>query len=165
MELKLDGGKTSYPNIKSYTTITNNGKSLLLQLPMDLSEGEHTLQYTVYDAAGNMTTKAINFAVGGNQQVSLSVEQEPAIDFATFNMSTTLQTDPTVKIRVFDYLGNIVWSDNVSSFPYDWDLKNNAGKRLQPGVYTYYGQYNNGTAHGGTNIGTIIVGEDYQTQE
>ena len=165
MELKLDGGKTSYPNIKSYTTITNNGKSLLLQLPMDLSEGEHTLQYTVYDAAGNMTTKAINFAVGGNQQVSLSVEQEPAIDFATFNMSTTLQTDPTVKIRVFDYLGNIVWSDNVSSFPYDWDLKNNAGKRLQPGVYTYYGQYNDGTVHGGTNIGTIIVGEDYQTQE
>lgn len=164
MNLKIDGGKTSYPNINTYTTITDNGKSLLLQLPMNLSEGEHSLQYTIYDAAGNMTTKVLNFAVGGNQQVSLSVEQEPAIDFATFNMSTILPTAPTVKIRVFNHLGDIVWSKDVSSFPYDWDLRNNAGNRLPPGVYTFYGKYNDGTVHGGTNIGTIIIGEDYQIQ-
>ena len=111
-----------------------------------------------------MTTKVLNFAVGGNQQVSLSVEQEPAIDFATFNMSTILPTAPTVKIRVFNHLGDIVWSKDVSSFPYDWDLRNNAGNRLPPGVYTFYGKYNDGTVHGGTNIGTIIIGEDYQIQ-
>jgi hypothetical protein len=164
MDVKIDDGKITIPNVNYYASMSDNGKTLEVKLPLTLEQGDHVLQYTVYDAAGNMATRAINYAVGGTQRVTLSVDQEPAVEYATFNMKTNLTTKPSVTIKVFNHLGSLKWYTTTSEFPFNWDLKTRGGTPLPPGVYTYYGRFNDGTTYGGTNKGTIVIGRKHQTQ-
>ena len=164
MVLKIDGGKTTIPDIKAFASLSNNGKNLDIAMPLDIEAGYHTLEYTVFDAAGNTATQTLNFAVGGNGQTALTVDEEPAVTHATFNFDTTLATSPDVYIKVFNFQGTMKWFITTSSFPYEWNLKTRTGVRLPPGVYTYYGKYNDGTIYGGTSIGTIIIADPNQSQ-
>ncbi|MBR5118813.1 MAG: type IX secretion system sortase PorU [Muribaculaceae bacterium] len=163
MDLKIDGGKTNLPNVSAYAAMSNEGKTLTVEMPLQLEPGDHTLQYSVYDIAGNMTTSYLNFAVSSTQQAKLTVDQEPAIDKATFNFKSDLSFTPNVEIKLFDHLGNMKWHKTISNFPFDWNLKI-GNNRLPPGIYTFYGKYNNGTIYGSTPIGTLVVAEEYQMQ-
>lgn len=163
INLKLDGGKTSITDIRSYATISNEGKSLTIEMPMELEPGDHTLQYSVYDIAGNMTSRTLNFAVGSTQQAQLTVEQEPAVDKATFNFESDLNFTPSVEIKLFDNQGNMKWRMTTTNFPYEWDL-NSWGGRLAPGVYTFYGKFHNGNIYGSTPIETLIVSDKQKMQ-
>lgn len=163
MELKLDEGKTSISDITSFASMSDNGKTLDVSLPMTLQPGQHTLQYTVYDAAGNTATQTINFGVG-EQQLELAVEQEPAVEMATFNITTNLTTTPEVEIKVFNHTGNLRWQTTTSTFPLNWNLIGSNGKRLPAGIYTFYGKYNDGTNYGGTTIGTLVVADEHKTK-
>lgn len=164
MVLKIDDGKSTIPDIKAFASLSNDGKSLDIAMPLDIEQGNHTLEYTVFDAAGNIATRALNFAVGGNNKTALTVDEEPAVKFATFNFDTTLATSPEVTIKVFNYQGTMKWFTTTSTFPYEWNLKTRTGVRLPPGVYTYYAKYNDGTVYGGTSIGKIIIAEDNKVQ-
>ena len=163
MNLQLDGGKTTFPYVMNYASFANDGKDLAVVFPMDLEEGKHTLKFTVYDAAGNSANRSIAFMVGTESQVSLEVEEEPAVDEATFNIVTSLDETPQVILKVLDTVGNVVWSTTTSSFPYTWNLKDNKGNRVPAGVYKFYGTYTGTTTYGGTNMGHIIVIEPYNT--
>ncbi|MBR5640220.1 MAG: type IX secretion system sortase PorU [Muribaculaceae bacterium] len=163
MTLKLDGGKTSITNVKAYSSMSNEGKTLTVEMPLELEPGDHTLQYTVYDIAGNMTTRSLNFGVSSTQQAQLTVEQEPAVDVATFNFSSDLNFTPTVDIKLFDSQGVMKWRGNVKAFPFEWNLNSWSG-RLPAGVYTFYGKFNNGTIYGSTPIGTLIIAEEQKIQ-
>ncbi len=163
MSLTLDGGKTTYPYIMNYSVLSNEGKDLAIEFPMDLQEGRHTLQYIVYDAAGNKASETISFLVGNESQLSLSVDEEPAVNEATFNVTTSLATTPDVTIKVLDNVGNLVWNTTTSNFPYTWNLNDNNGNRVPAGVYKFYGTYLGGNTYGGTEIGHIIVIEPYKS--
>jgi len=163
MDLKLDGGKTSIPDVKVYATMTNEGKTLDVAMPMTLEPGNHTLHYTVYDAAGNVTTQTLNFGVG-TQQLELTVDQEPAVDEATFNVTTEMSSIPEVNIKVFNHTGNLRWQTTTKTFPINWNLIGSNGKRLPAGIYTFYGKYNDGTNYGGTKIGTLIVADEHKSK-
>lgn len=163
MSLILDGGKTTYPYINNYSTLSDEGKALAIEFPMELSEGRHTLQYTVYDAAGNKATETISFLVGNDSQLDLTVAEEPAVTEATFDVSTTLSNVPEVTIKVLDNVGNLVWSTTTANFPYSWDLVGNDGNRVPAGVYKFYGTYKGSNTYGGTEIGHIIVIEPYKS--
>ena len=159
MDLKIDGGKNNIIDVRSYATLDNAGKGLNVELPIELKKGHHTLQFTAHDMAGNPATRIIDVYVG-NQQVTLNVEQEPATSVATFNINKTMQeSNPEVKIMVFDSSGHYVWYTTTSTFPYEWDLKTRKGNKLPPGVYKFYGKYNDGINHGGTNTGTLIIAD------
>ena len=162
MSLQLDGGKTTYPLIKNYSALSDNGKTLAIEFPMDLSEGRHTLQYTVYDAAGNMATESISFLVGNDSQLTLTVDEEPAVEEATFNITTNLTTAPEVAIKVVDPVGNIIWNTTTSTFPFTWDLTDNSGNRVPAGIYKFYGTYKSDNAYGGTEIKHLIIIEPYK---
>jgi hypothetical protein len=164
MELKIDGGKTTISDVRYHASMSNDSKTLTVKIPLELEPGTHSLHYTVYDAAGNATTKTINFSVGGPQQVTLSVEEEPAIDFATFNVETNLSTTPLLTINVLDFQGNIIWHTTTSEFPLKWNLTGLTGKTMPAGIYTFYGKYNDGTIYGGTNTGTLIIGKKNNIQ-
>jgi len=157
MTLSLDGGKTIYSYIKSYSTLSDEGKALNIEFPMSLSEGKHTLDYTVYDASGNMTSQSISFLVGNESSLNLTVDESPAVSEATFNVSTPLSPVPDVNIKVLDNVGNLVWSTTTSNFPYTWNLIGNNGNRVPAGVYRFHGSYKGSNAYGGTAIGHIIV--------
>lgn len=163
MILQLDGGKTTYPYISNNTVLTDNGKALAIEFPMDLQNGKHTLQYTVYDAAGNKATRSITFLVGTTSEASLEVEQEPAVDEATFNITTELTTIPNVTIKVVNNVGELVWSTTTSEFPYTWNLKDKDGNRVPAGIYRFFGTFEGAGGYGGTEIGHIIVIDPYKT--
>lgn len=158
LNLKIDGGKKYGTELRSFVTLRDQGKTLDLDYPIELLEGHHTLQFTTHDIAGNRASRVFDFYVGG-QQVALSVEQEPASEVATFNLTAPEGSNPEVKIMVFNSTGQYVWYTTTSSFPFDWDLKNRRGKRLPAGVYKYYGKYTSGNSFGGTNTGTLIIAD------
>ena len=161
MSLQLDNGKTTYPYIKSQAIMSDEGKALAIEFPMNLQEGLHSLLYTVYDAAGNKATQTISFLVGNSSQMSMTVDEEPAVDAATFNITTSLPTTPQVTIKVLDNVGNLVWKTTTANFPYTWDLKDNNGTRVPAGVYKFYCTYEDSSSYGGTEIGHVIVIEPH----
>ena len=110
-----------------------------------------------------MATRTINFAVG-TQLLDITVEQEPAVNEATFNITTDLPTIPEVDIKVFNHTGNLRWQTTTSTFPFSWNLIGSNGKRIPAGIYTFYGKYKNGTNYGGTSIGTLIVADDHKSK-
>ena len=146
-----------------------NTMSLLLDLsiefPMQLQEGKHTLQYTVYDAAGNKTTETISFLVGNDSKLELLVEEEPAVNEATFNVSSTTSSTPQVTIKVLNNVGELIWNTTTDSFPFSWELKDNSGNRVPAGVYKFYGTYRSATTYGGTPIGQLIVIDPYNNND
>ena len=163
MSLQLDGGKTTYTYVKNHSTITDNGKVLTIEFPMDIKEGRHSLQYEVYDAAGNKASRSISFLVGNSSQASLTVDENPAVNEATFNISTSLATIPQMTIKVLDNVGEVVWMNTTSNFPYTWNLNDNNGNRLPAGIYKFYGTYEGNGTYGGTPIGQMIIIDPYNT--
>ena len=159
MTLLLDAGKTSYPHVTSFASLSNEGKDLAIDFPMSLQQGRHSLECTVYDAAGNKASRSISFLVGNESQLSLTTLEEPAVNEATFDVITSLATTPSVTVKVIDNVGNLVWKTTTSSFPLSWDLKDNDGNRVPAGVYKFYGTYKGSDTYGGTPIGHIIVME------
>ena len=98
------------------------------------------------------------------QPLTLTVDEEPATSVATFNLVTNLATPPSVNIKVFNNQGTLKWYTTTSDFPYEWNLKTRTGVPLPPGIYTYYGKFNDGTNYGGTTTGTIVIAEKQQYQ-
>ncbi len=160
MTLVIDGGKQSYPEVKNYVTLGNEGKSISIDMPFsDLEQGRHTARFGIYDAAGNRAEQSIAFTVGKVNQVKISTADATAVTDATFSISHDLTTEPTVKLTVVDAVGNIVWQKADAQFPLKWDLCNSAGNRIPAGRYRYYGTYEAGNNYGGTSMGEFVVVE------
>lgn len=157
MRLVLDGGKKSFYTVSNSAVITDEGRTLDLAFQLDnLDEGEHSLSFTVHDAAGNASTRSISFVVGQPQAMTLSVEELPATTVATVNAATTL-TAANIDLKVTDALGNLVWSSSNTTFPATWNLTDRNGNRVKGGVYKIFGTYTQGNSHGGTNVTSVIV--------
>lgn len=159
MKLLLDGGKTSYNNVKEFASAIDDGQSLSVRFPLEnLSEGPHTLTFTVFDVAGNSATRTISFAVGQTSNLTISAEELTAVESARISLdSDKLSSTPEACIKVTDAQGHIVWKTNTSTGSTVWPLTDMNGQRVAPGLYKFYATYDNGTEYGGTNIGDIIV--------
>ncbi len=166
MILELDGGKSSYADVTSYVTTSDGAKSISIEYPLThLSEGMHTLSFTVFDAVGNSSTRTISFMVGQNGKAEIVADKWPAYnnEEVSFDIETSLSMTPEMIVRVTDATGELVWMTTTSSFPVTWDLKDMNGNRVPGGLYRYYGTYNNGTNYGGTPINKLIVIEPVKT--
>lgn len=159
MKLMLDGGRTTYSQIKEYASTTNDGCNMTLAFPLNnLTEGAHTLTFTVFDMAGHSATRTISFHVSGSTSLTLTAQETPAVEKATFDIdSTTMEEIPTVNLKVTDAHGNLVWSKSTNTFPTTWDLTDASGNRVKAGLYKFYGNFDGTTVYGGTNIGDLIV--------
>jgi len=160
MSLVLDGGKTSYSEVGSYLTMADGCKTINIEFPMEnLSEGLHTLTYTVFDMTGNSTSQTITFMVGDKGNTTLVADKWPAYrnEEVNFDVETSLTRVPEMTIRVTDATGKLVWMQEASNFPVAWDLKDMKGNSVPAGLYRYFGTYSNGTNYGGTPISKLIV--------
>ena len=157
MTLVLDGSKV-YSTVKNYAS-QGDDNTLNIAFPLtDIEAGTHKLTYTVFDLSGNKATRTINFVVSAQWSTpTLAIEETTAVDKATFNFSHNLGSDPAVTVKVENAAGKVVWSKVTTSFPIEWDLKDNSGKRVPAGVYTYYGNVDGGAVAGGTDRSTIVV--------
>ena len=159
MSLKLDGREANSSfRIKDMARVTDGGRTMTLSCPLtDLTQGEHTLEYTVFDIMGNSASRSIRFFVDSR---SLVIEgPRSTVDVATFDItSSEVGIHPVVDMKVTDANGRLVWSKHVTSYPFTWDLKDNNGNAVAPGLYHYFGSYIAPTGdYGGTPVRDIVV--------
>ena len=168
LSLVLDNGKNSFYNAHSYATCQDEGKTLLLAYPIaGMSDGLHTITFTVYDAAGNAAKRTLSFVVTQNHDAKLTVDDilKARGEQVSFDFSSTLTSSPTVDVKVTDALGKLVWSTQTSTFPVAWDLKDSEGENVPAGSYRFFATYQDGVNFGGTAIGRMIVIEPINTNE
>ncbi|MBR0493587.1 MAG: type IX secretion system sortase PorU [Muribaculaceae bacterium] len=160
MKLMLDGGKQSYEDVTCYAAVSDGGKTVDVEFPLsNLSEGQHTLTYMVYDMLGNEASRTITFMVGQNGVVDLVADKMPAFLDGTvsFDVETELTRVPDMVVRVTDATGKLMWMTTANSFPVTWDMKDMNGNKVPAGLYRYFGTYNDGVNYGGTSINKLIV--------
>lgn len=160
--LLLDGGAANYTTIKNFVNISDGGKLLQLDFPVNgLTPGHHSLTLSVQDVAGNITQRTITFMVGEQSFVALKTSDLVAIEEANIELDQTDTANQTslsaLTLKVVNARGELVWSTDNASLPYTWNLNNNQGERVTPGLYKLFGQFNDGANYGGTNIMPIIV--------
>ena len=159
MTLQLDGGRMSFPMVKNHAQISNEGRALLIAMPLsELTPGRHTLDFAVTDVCGNRTSHSIAFVVNGNNDLTIATTEQASWEQAEVDLTAyTLSQAPAVNLKVTNARGELVWGQTVSSFPYIWDLTDNAGTRVKPGLYKIHGNYQNEEGYGGTNIINFVV--------
>ncbi len=167
MTLLIDGGKTSCGDVKSFLNVTDEGRILNIEYPLEnLSPGMHTLTYTVFDISGNYTTRTITFMVGSQgSNLELTADKWPAYKGGevNFDLNTELARTSEMTVRVTDATGKLVWMTKTSAFPLSWDMKDMSGNAVPAGLYRYFGTYNDGSNYGGTPINKLIVLEPLKT--
>ena len=166
MILQLDGGKQSYGEVIYFAKVADGGKTVNIEFPLsNLSEGLHTLTYTVYDMLGNSASRTITFLVGQTSVVDLVADKMPAFrdGAVNFDVKTELTLAPEMVLRVTDAVGHLVWMTTTSSFPVNWDMKDMNGNTVPAGLYRYFGTYNDGVNYGGTPINKLIVLDPVKT--
>jgi len=166
MKLILDGGKQTFKEVVSYANVSDGSKTVNVEFPLsNLSDGLHTLEYTVSDILGNTASRTISFIVGQDSQTILVADKMPAYlnGSVSFDIETELSQTPDMEVRVTDAIGRLVWKTSAMSYPVVWDLKDMEGKKVAPGLYRYYGTYNDGANHGGTPINNLILLDPVKT--
>ncbi|MBO5054161.1 MAG: type IX secretion system sortase PorU [Muribaculaceae bacterium] len=149
MTLTLDGKKT-YNNVVSYWQPSSDGSPQgTITYPMDeLTEGPHTLKLRVWDTSGNSAAAEISFVVSANMAPTIYdvwTDANPATTTAGFYVSHNRPDQTaTVSITVYNLNGSPVWTgtstgpaDMFTSSPVVWDLTDNAGHRVERGIYLY----------------------------
>jgi hypothetical protein len=149
MALILDDNTTYTDVTHYYTPGTDERPSGTINYPLsDLANGNHTLKLRVWDTSGNSASETIEFYVMQNLAptiYSVYTDANPASTVANFYI-THDRPDcmVTVAVTVYDLLGRPVWtgsqtgmSDMFTSVPVTWNLTDNAGRRVNRGIYIY----------------------------
>ena len=160
MKLQLDGGKATFADVTCYANVASGGKVVNIEFPLsNLSEGLHTLTYTVFDMVGNSAKRTISFLVGQTSIADLTADKLPAFrdGEVAFDAKSDLTLVPDMIIRVTDATGKLMWMTTTSTFPVTWDMTDMNGNKVPAGLYRYFGTYNDGVYYGGTAIKNLIV--------
>ena len=121
----------------------------MIHYPMsELSNGNHTLSFRVWDTSGNSTTHNIDFFVkeGAKPQVlDIYTDVNPAVTHANFYVAHDRPDAlASVTLTVYDMMGRVVWTatdtdrSNLSATaPITWHLEDLGGNRVPRGIYLY----------------------------
>lgn len=166
LSLVLDG-TTPLPNVAaSYEADPDSPETGKIAYPLKgILPGDHSLSLTVWDNAGNSSTKDLSFKVeaGWNPSIiELSTDLSTASSYVTFIL-TTDGTDflSESRIEVFDLAGRLVWSgffDTVSTrSTLVWNLHDSGGARVPRGIYLYRAVATSGSGAESTKSGKLAV--------
>lgn len=132
-----------------YTPDPENPLGGYISYPLSgISSGEHTLKLTVYDNANNASSKTVSFSVGAVRDPAirdLSTDVNPASTSVVFSVSVDHpNTRMKCRLEVFELSGRRVWladnsvtSDMQGGMQTQWDLRDDAGRRVPRGIYLY----------------------------
>lgn len=124
-----------------------------------ISTGRHTLTFSVSDMAGNRTSRSVTFFYNANTvNFDMTVEETPAINEATINVSTSDGSQvEEAYLTVTDNTGKVLWSSSSTSFPVKWGLTDKTGTRVAPGAYFLNGKFRTSTDAGAAPTRKIVV--------
>lgn len=169
----IDGNPArTYYRSRDNFALTPDGDDWIIGFSIpELPDGTHTLSFTVWDIMNNPAVDTLHFNVVKGYKPAifdLRASENPAKTGTTFILSHNLpETLLTVDMRVCDLSGRTVWSRSQkavsapsSAFPaysVDWDLRSNAGNRVQPGIYIYRATVKTESSREVTKAQKIIV--------
>lgn len=112
-----------------------------------LDDGDHQLMFTVWDNAGNNTSRTLDFKVKSDMQPSVNVytDASPATAGVTFYVAPDLPLEGThCHIGVYDLSGRMIWDaqavdsgNPATPMQARWDLTDRGGARVARGIYIY----------------------------
>lgn len=149
MSLKLDGSRSFNDVSLYYTPAADGSPSGTISYPMsELSPGNHTLTFRVWDTDGNSTSQTLNFfvEVGAAPQVfDIFTDVNPASTHANFYISHNRpDANAEVTLEIYSIAGRRVWTSKVEgrsdmflSTPIQWNLCDMGGSRVGRGIYIY----------------------------
>ncbi len=149
MSLVLDG-KKRFTDIANYFTPAQDDpcSGSLSYLLDQIEPGDHTLEITVWDNAGNSSSASLSFTVAAHASPvisSLSSDANPARSGVTFTLTTEMpEPGSECVIDVFDLNGRRLWSQSATIksasetvLSFKWDLRDSSGHRVPRGIYLY----------------------------
>ena len=113
-----------------------------------LTPGKHTAEFKVWDILNNSTTCVFEFVVEEGIKpnlIDVFATPNPARQQVEFYLSHNRpESTLRVNIEVFDMTGKFLWStekvgssEMFKAYIVTWNLCDNGGRRLRPGVYLY----------------------------
>lgn len=149
MTATLDDTKSMADVSTYYTPASDGTASGTVNYPLeDLTEGAHTLRLRIFDTSGNHAESSIEFFVDDTTPphiFDVYSDANPAYDSANFYITYDRpETIVNLTVTVYDLWGRPVWTGDArglsytdTSVPVTWDLTDNAGRRVQRGIYVY----------------------------
>lgn len=149
MQLIIDGKNSLTYNLNDYFEFDfgsyTSGK-VGYSIP-ELDDGEHFLQFRVWDILNNSTTSRLNFVVAANLEpkiLSVEATKNPATTSTIFRIvHDRMGSDIDGIIELFDMAGRKLWtttfedSGSTSATEVAWNLTIDDGRQLGTGVYLY----------------------------
>lgn len=170
MMLIIDGNPALSFNLNNYYELIpgSDGEGLVKYLIPALTPGMHTAEFKVWDIQNNSTTQLFEFEVVEGLKpylLELSASPSPAREQVNFHLfHNRPESQLTVGIMVYDMMGRLQWrheetgsSELFKSYTVTWDLTNNRGGRLRPGIYIYRAAISSGGSKEATEAKKLII--------
>ncbi len=157
VRLVLDGSR-SFPEASVVFAPDTRGGGTVDLLLTDIEDGPHSLTLRVRNYAGQSVERTIYFTtVSVAAGVSLEVEEYPAVECATLNLSSPYADPVSGRVVIKDGKGTTVFSRENVSFPFKWNLRDNHRKPVADGLYTADVYFSAGLRHGSAGPTEIVV--------
>jgi len=128
----------------------SNKKGIVKFRIPELTQGNHSLEFRVWDVFNNSESAYLDFVVT-DAVYSFDIWGNPAKEYTRFVFNTdssiTGTTNVDIKLMVHSLTGRLIWAyegrgtmDSLNRYIYDWYLNGNGGGRITPGVYICTGQ-------------------------
>ena len=167
--LELDG-KTFFDDVAQYYKPDENdsGAGSLAYALFDISQGTHSLKFTVWDNANNSASATIDFSISALWKPSISTLATD-VNPATSNVNFIVATDGSTSsmecnIEVYDLWGKRVWRGEAPAMTkattrttLGWNLCDFGGARVPGGLYLYRATVKTDTGATVTKTKKLIV--------
>lgn len=157
VSLTLDNRK-SFSAATSYFVVDENGIGNFSMPVKDLTDGKHSLTFSVANVTGETSSRTINFIVVNVTEGSIKLDKEFATDQIVVDIEHDHNVETTGRVIITNPTGNVVFSQEDTPFPFTWNLTDNNGDRVAPGIYSASALFKAERRYGAAAPANIIVG-------
>lgn len=170
MMLIIDGIPAQSYNLNDYYEILpdREGEGIVRFSVPELTPGLHTAEFWVWDILNNSTLHTFSFEVVEGLKpyiMHLTATPSPAREQVQFSLyHNRPESKLKIGIMVYDLTGRLQWkheeqgsSDASNAYTVTWDLTNNGGGRLRPGVYIYRAAISTANSKEATEAKKLII--------
>jgi hypothetical protein len=154
--LMLDDSK-KLSGVDGYFEVDTDGTATLSYPVTELSDGYHTLRLRVVNVAGNSTERTLTVNVISVASAETVVEQESPRSDVVIDVKHQLSDPATGRLVITNPMGKAVFTTEVSSFPYTWNMTDTSASPVANGVYSAAVYFNSGRHYGYATPAQIIV--------
>ena len=168
--LTVDSMPSMSYNLNNYYALLpdKEGEGLVQFSIPELEPGMHTAEFKVWDILNNSTTYTFTFEVAEGLKpnlIELYATPNPARDQVEFFLHHNRpESNLKVTVMVYDMTGKFLWSTEKSgsselfkAYIVTWNLTDNGGRRLRPGVYLYRAAISTNNSKEATKANKLII--------